>query len=34
VEVSGRLHTPIALLLGNEAPIPIAQEAGWGPERV
>jgi hypothetical protein len=34
MEVSGHLHAPVALLLGNVPSVPIGQEAVWAPERV
>jgi hypothetical protein len=34
MEVSGQLHTPTALPLGKESPLPIGREAGWTPEPV
>jgi hypothetical protein len=34
MEVSGQLHTPAALLLGKEHPVPIGYEAGCAPEPV
>jgi len=34
MEVSGQIHVPAALSLGNETPVPIGQEAGWDSQPV
>jgi hypothetical protein len=34
MEVSGQLHTPVALPLGKESPVSIGQEAEWVPQPV
>jgi hypothetical protein len=34
MEVSGQLHTPATLALGEGTPVLTEQEAGWAPEGV
>jgi hypothetical protein len=34
MEVSGQLHTPVALLPGKKPPVPFEKNVGWIPEPV